>query len=196
VNGDVVCKLCGGIYPFSVLRPHLTESQFARWNNAMMVVQKRELESKHRQEIARLKNASELNRLVDHIRECILFDACPRCHSRFEYTGGCMALSCPVCKCEFCGHCFKDCGDDAHEHASNCEFNRMKGNVFLAGKDKLQAYATVQIARKKRLLQQYLSSIGSIDLRAQVKALLNDRDKMVRDAFHSSMNENPCTFSS
>jgi hypothetical protein len=95
-----------------------------------------------------------------------------------------MALSCPVCKCNFCGHCFKDCGDDAHKHATNCEYNKNKGNVFLVGKDEKTSYAMVQIGRKKRLLQQYLSSIGSIELRAQVvQALLNDGDQTICHAF-------------
>jgi hypothetical protein len=184
VNGDVFCKLCngGGVYSFSTLRPHLTESQFARWNNAMMAVQKLELENKHRDELARLRNASELDRLVEHIRLHLLFNACPRCHSRFEYTGGCMALTCPVCKCNFCGHCFKDCGDDAHKHATNCEYNKNKGNVYLVGKDEKKLFELVSLERSELCL--YLQSIGDVELRGRVEQVLfNDKDEAIRDSF-------------
>jgi hypothetical protein len=189
MNGDIVCKFCnGGVFLFSMLRPHLTELQFARWNNAMMAIQKRELENKHQIELAGLRNASELDRLVEHIRLCLLFNACPRCHSRFKYTGGCMALACPDCKCNFCGHCFKDCGDDAHKHATNCEYNKNKGKVHLVGEDEKKSFELVSLERRRRELRLYLQLIVDIELRGRVEqVLLNDKDEAIRDSFKKMM---------
>jgi ankyrin repeat protein/serine/threonine protein kinase len=190
VNGDVRCKLCndGGIFEFASIRSHLTASQYVRWNTAMLAAQRSVLNAFHLAEIERLRNQSEVDRLVENILLRLLFDACPRCHSRFEYTEGCMALVCPVCKCNFCGHCFKDCGDDAHKHATNCEYNKNKGNVFLVGDDEKKSFETVSFERRKRELRLYLQSIGDVELRGRVEQLLrNDKDRTVADAFAKLM---------
>ena len=53
------------------------------------------------------------------IEEC-LTDRCPRCRKAFVDFDGCFAVKCANCPCGFCGWCFSDCGNDAHEHARNC----------------------------------------------------------------------------
>ena len=68
--------------------------------------------------------------------------ACPRCKKQYtpDFTG-CMAITCPNCKCGFCPLCLKDCGDTrgAHDHFQNQEcpwvpnrenFDRAHGNYW------------------------------------------------------------------
>lgn len=56
-----------------------------------------------------------------HIAENILTLKCPRCKIAFlDFSGGCLDLSCELCRCHFCAWCFADCGEDAHDHVKTC----------------------------------------------------------------------------
>eukprot|EP00746_Dinoflagellata_sp_MGD_P013279 gnl/MRDRNA2_/MRDRNA2_128630_c0_seq1.p1 gnl/MRDRNA2_/MRDRNA2_128630_c0~~gnl/MRDRNA2_/MRDRNA2_128630_c0_seq1.p1 ORF type:complete len:365 (+),score=62.67 gnl/MRDRNA2_/MRDRNA2_128630_c0_seq1:125-1096(+) len=58
------------------------------------------------------------DRLRAEVRENILTLRCPRigCGQAFVDFDGCNAPTCHACGCGFCAICFKDCGEDAHDH--------------------------------------------------------------------------------
>lgn len=61
---------------------------------------------------------------------------CPSCKTAvdfdtFNFSECCMAIKCQSCpvKSQFCGWCFKACGNDAHPHVRQCKLN-VGGNLF------------------------------------------------------------------
>jgi hypothetical protein len=107
---------------------------------------------------------------VKLIRDTVLNDVCPRCKVAFLYESGCLALSCPKCKCGFCAFCMTDQGDDAHTHCAGCQHNFINREIFapkgFAGGE-VAFFAEVQRRRKTRWLHAYFANLAP-DMRTQV----------------------------
>merc|ERR1712232_1136282 len=87
---------------------------------------------------------------------------CPRCGLAFQDYDGCAALYCNHemdglkvggCECGFCAICFKDCGDDAHEHLKNehQDFPGIHGQFYVSN-ETIQAH---WLQLRKRNVEEY-----------------------------------------
>jgi len=90
-----------------------------------------EMEKKKEADRIREQSMDEVQKLRLKIIEDILTLKCPRCKSAFSNFDGCLALRCHRCPCAFCALCQEDCGNDAHAHAANCQYNQSR-NVHLS----------------------------------------------------------------
>ncbi len=113
-----------------------------------------------------------VDREVEFIRENILTLKCPRCDTRSDYPGGCLALTClvPTCGWRFCAHCLEcflpEEGERVHDHVAECEHNPIPGDIFPPGKyndspARQIAYfeEVVQTRRFKRLLSAHIKRL-------------------------------------
>lgn len=67
---------------------------------------------------SKIEDFTAVDKLKAEVRENILTLRCPRigCGQAFVDFDGCNAPTCHTCGCGFCAICFKDCGEDAHDH--------------------------------------------------------------------------------
>lgn len=120
--------------------------------------EQREEDARRLEEIENL-TTQHRNRITD----AILTLRCPRCKQAFIDFENCFAITCSKCKCEFCGYCLQDCGDDAHAHVVKCPLNE-KGGLF----NTEEAFIATQSKRNTACVIEYLKAIEDGNLRAQV----------------------------
>ena len=104
--------------------------------------------------------------IIDHV----LTLHCPRCKAAFLDFDGCLAITCRQhrCHCGFCGVCLEDCGDDAHEHVTQCKYTQ--GDMFASEAD----VPVMQNAWRRDKIAEHLSGLGEARV-AEVLASL-ERD--------------------
>ena len=110
-----------------------------------------------------------------HIIDKILTLSCPRCGQVFVDFAGCYALECHYCKCNFCGWCLADCGNDAHAHVRQCNNKPLSADVFfgtpgLNKQQQQQEFQGVHRLRQKALIDTYLNREVEAHLKAEVVA--------------------------
>jgi hypothetical protein len=135
---------------------------------------------------ARTEEDREAMTRQEHVVKHILDQSCPRCHTGFDFDGGCFALQCKnkACKKAFCGYCFYVApGGDAHTHTAQCEFNLF--GLFGVGKEgqvndnplQIRNFALVQNLRRTRDLRLYMKDL----LLGHRQRLLLDLTVQLRD---------------
>ena len=100
-----------------------------------------------------------------YIIDNILTLQCPRqnCGAAFLEFDGCLALTCTICGCGFCGVCMKDCGADAHDHVRVCGYANTRGRAHARADD----IPHMQNAWRKDRLQEFLGPLQA-DVRTRV----------------------------
>jgi hypothetical protein len=124
----------------------------------------------------------------EHVVKHILDQSCPRCHTGFDFVGGCFALACEekYCDAAFCGYCIHISAEgDSHTHTAGCEF----GFGLFGGVDngsyaaQIRNFANAQKRRRMRGLRLYMGTL----LPAHRRRLLDDLAAQLRD--YDLMNE-------
>lgn len=146
--GKTECQICcpyrniecdsGSLFSDSVVAQHVSEDTFKKYSNAKKQVMEKALQAsieaaertRFEEELRRLQNMTELQRLVDIKRrkiEGMLSLKCPQpgCEAAFDEIeeGDCLAVRCQSCATAFCAWCLHNCreeGNDAHLHVVNC----------------------------------------------------------------------------
>ena len=177
IRGGFYCVAgCPVLYSVRDLAKALPEGGFERISKAKERILEqqissrleRENETRMKDEIERLANLSEAQRLLERHRHKVIDDVltlrCPRCKNAFLDFDGCAALSCatPACGCGFCAFCLEDCGNDAHEHCLQCQYGN--GGYFIT----TEAFDRSNKARRTRQLQEYLRRIEDEQVRSSV----------------------------
>jgi hypothetical protein len=116
-------------------------------------------------------------RARSHIIDSILTLRCPKCSKAFDNFDACFALVCTDtgghgCGTQMCGFCLKDCGRtslDCHNHVLICPYNINPGRSLFG---KIEVFEAAQRERRKRLIHQYLDTLGTGKLRSEVLAAL------------------------
>ena len=122
---------------------------------------KTQLEAKMKEqleaELEQMRAMDERGRKVfagrKQIIEEILTLACPRCKQAFLDFEGCFALTCHACSCGFCGWCLANCGEDAHDHVSQCAAKQPDADEFYGTRDEFEG---AQRSRQNALIHAYL----------------------------------------
>ena len=128
--------------------------------------------------------AGRIEALRLDVIERILMPKCPRCRRAFMGFVDCFALRCSpniqdeessaaataaaargdtlraFCGAAFCGWCFEDCGDDAHDHVRACPYNMVANNSYFAPKGQELDYFNRSLrAHQKRKLDAYMAQL-------------------------------------
>lgn len=164
------CKKHQQIYDQNLLRSSAPQAIFERlWNLKIKIeANKAEqkvaaaAEEKLKIELDRIKSMGDTQRQVHFLRQKIIDDIltsrCPRCKQAYYYSDfdNCFALSCvnKSCKAEFCAWCEEDCGEDAHRHVANCQYNTNRGHVHGSKQDLKKVKIKIQTAKIEQLLNQ------------------------------------------
>merc|ERR1712218_320546 len=111
-------------------------------------------------ELKRLEAMTEEQRKIEIARrdiESILNLKCPKCKAVFLDFEGCMSVRCGRIGCgiSFCGWCQKDCGNNAHAHAAECNAPAEAGEIggLYGEKD---VWMRVQKKRHQRAVTDYI----------------------------------------
>eukprot|EP01105_Mastigella_eilhardi_P006949 TRINITY_DN1843_c0_g1_i6.p1 TRINITY_DN1843_c0_g1~~TRINITY_DN1843_c0_g1_i6.p1 ORF type:complete len:1670 (-),score=287.80 TRINITY_DN1843_c0_g1_i6:661-5670(-) len=120
---------------------------------------------------------------VQHIRNELLSSACPGCKSAFLDFSGCCAVTCEVCKAQFCGLCLGGPFEDAHPHVRACPCNP-KRNEYFAKQDEIKrAQARV---KRDRVITYIRSAIATQSERQKVL------DAVLADLRDLAIDVRPC----
>jgi hypothetical protein len=117
--------------------------------------------------------SDEIRKHRNHIANNILTLRCPRkgCNAAILDFEGCYALECSVCKCGFCGWCFKDCQNDAHDHVLECKYNTNPGEYFA----NISCFEEVHAENRKQKVINYLATkVKEMDLPYVKRAIVLD----------------------
>lgn len=131
---------------------------------------------------ARTEEDREAMTRKEHVVKHILEQSCPKCHTGFDFDGGCFALQCRniMCAAAFCGYCFHVApAGDAHTHTARCEFNifGLFGGDPANKRVQLWNFASAQDSRRVRGLRLYMVAL----LPGQRHRLLRDLTVHLRD---------------
>ena len=145
----------------SRLPPLLFQKYLEAWVDLTECQLKAQLEEKMKErleaELEQMRAMDERGRKVSagrkQIIEEILTLACPRCKQAFLDFSGCFALECHACACGFCGWCLADCGEDAHDHVSQCAAKPPGADEFYGSREEFE---NAQRKRQKMLIHTYL----------------------------------------
>ncbi len=76
------------------------------------------------EEIEKLEKQSKADKWIDYIRSTILTKRCPNpsCNLVWDKFTGCVAITCPACKCFFCALCLRlfNSNRACHSHGAKC----------------------------------------------------------------------------
>jgi hypothetical protein len=118
-----------------------------------------QLQERLRIEVTKYLNTDERTRALEqhktHIIEQFLNLRCPRCHAAFVEFDGCLAVNCSSCNAGFCVCCLADCGNDAHAHVLECEYNPNRGDYGSSGNADLNA---IHKPRREQAVRDYLDA--------------------------------------
>jgi hypothetical protein len=139
--------------------------------------------------------AGECETLRLHVAENILTPKCPRCARAFLGFNGCFALRCSpdeaeaggaaraqggFCGAGFCGWCFADCGQDAHDHVATCAHNGNRGgHGYFGTMDQFDASLR---ALRVRRLRAYMPTLEPATRRGLLAALREELADLGIDA--------------
>jgi hypothetical protein len=108
-------------------------------------------------------------------RKCIVDEIltlrCPRCEAAFVDFADCFAVECGSCDCNFCGWCFKDCGDNAHSHVADCPEKPTDAGTFYANPVATvseQMFAAQNNRRRERQLRAFFEEEVDADILEKV----------------------------
>lgn len=173
---------CKQIYTEQALARHVSADVFETYFAAKSKIEEGRLSSDLEKTFnARVDNEVEVRMALseeerrlratrNHIIECVLQLACPRCGQAYpEILDGkmvfqedqCFALKCQSCSCPFCAYCLKDCGMDAHGHVMDkvCSPVNKGPDAGLFPKKPLETFRAAQKWRRKCGIKDILAGI-------------------------------------
>jgi hypothetical protein len=111
-----------------------------------------------------------------HVVEQLLTLKCPHCRAAFLDFQNCFALTCHRCDCRFCAYCLTSSGLGAaasaasHNHVAQCAFNppQADGTRRYSAEPgrEVQRFEDAQRERRKRAVDEYLGSLGLVEVAA------------------------------
>lgn len=113
--------------------------------------------------------ATDYMAYVRQIQEKILTLSCPQCMTAFFDFDGCAAVTCNLCKIEFCGLCLDFAGSDVATHVTDCQRNPKKGNLFLSSSQLQEIHNRV---RSDRIQTYFDEQLTDSETRSKVLSII------------------------